>query len=294
MESTDLRIFQAVSEERSITRAAERLGYVQSNITTRIRQLENELGTKLFYRQSRGMSLTAAGETLLLYTNKILQLFEDAKKATSDSGQPSGTFKLGSSHTAASIYVPQILVDYHKTYPNVDLSLFTGYSKDLVQKVLQFELDGAFVNAPVVHPDIIEEITFQEEVVLVTAISETDPSSFYRKPILMNSSSNADCLLKTHIEGWIKTQGIVAPRIMQFHGMEAIIAGVIADLGFSLVPKSSVQKFYEARMINIFPVPESFSVVKTSFIRHKDALMTSTLKKFLKMLESNRFKFVAS
>ncbi len=282
MESSDLRIFQAVAVEGSITRAANRLGYVQSNITTRIQQLESELGTKLFYRQSRGMSLTAFGENLLSYTEKILQLLEDAKKATIDSGQPSGRFKLGSCHTAAAVYVPKVLADYHKAYPIVDLSLITGHSTDLVNKVLHFELDGAFVNSPVAISDIIEEYIFHEELVLTTDEFETDPNCIHNKPLLMNSTG---CLYRIQIDDWLQAERVIDPRIMEFNTLDAIIGGVIAGLGVSLIPKSAIQKLKKAGLVNTFPIPSPYNSVNTAFIRHKDALLTSTHIKFMDMLE---------
>lgn len=291
MESSDLRIFHAVAVEGSITKAAERLGYVQSNITTRIRQLESELGTKLFYRQSRGMSLTAAGENLLSYAEKILHLLEEAKKAVNDSGHPSGRFKLGSCHTAAAVYVPKILADYHNAYPLVDLSLITGHSNNLVQKVLHFELDGAFVNSPVVDPDIVEEFTFHEELVLTTPQSETDPDCVHHKPILMNSTG---CLYRAQIEDWLHAEGIVNPRIMEFSTLDAIVGGVIAGLGVSLIPRSAIQKLEEAGLVNTFPIPSPYRVVNTGFIRHKHALMTSTLIAFMEMLREFSTTFNAS
>ncbi|MCD4689529.1 MAG: LysR family transcriptional regulator, partial [Desulfuromonadaceae bacterium] len=76
-----LRIFLAVAEEGSISRAAERLHYVQSNVTTRIRRLEENLGTSLFIRTGRGMVLTSAGQNLLGYARQILRTVEQARLA---------------------------------------------------------------------------------------------------------------------------------------------------------------------------------------------------------------------
>lgn len=93
MESNDLRIFKAVALAGSITKAAQSLGYVQSNVTARIQHLETELKTQLFYRQ-HGMILTPAGEKLLTYTVQILHMLDDAKKALNDSGEPTGRLSI--------------------------------------------------------------------------------------------------------------------------------------------------------------------------------------------------------
>lgn len=109
MESADLKIFQAVAREGSITKAAARLGYVQSNVTARIRQLEAELNTSLLYRQSRGVSLTPAGENLLKYADKIVYLLDEAVKSTRNSETPSGTLRIGSLETTAAVQLPVMM-----------------------------------------------------------------------------------------------------------------------------------------------------------------------------------------
>ena len=88
MDSNDLKIFRAVAAEGNITKAAQALGYVQSNVTARIQHLEAEIGAPLFYRQ-RGMVLTVDGEKLLPYAEQILHLFEEAVKVISKSSEPS-------------------------------------------------------------------------------------------------------------------------------------------------------------------------------------------------------------
>ena len=144
MESQELRIFREVAKEGSITKAAQALGYVQSNVTARVRQLEEELNTKLFYRQ-RGMVLTPAGEKLLGYAERVLHLLDEAQQALNDSAEPMGRLRLGAHHTASAMHLPNILAEYNHQYPKVELSLVTDLSEELVHKILHFQLDGAFV-----------------------------------------------------------------------------------------------------------------------------------------------------
>lgn len=124
MEISDLRIFQAVAELGSVSKAAKELNYVQSNVTARIQQMELKLGTELFYRHRRGMSLNPEGKKLLGYTQKILAMMEEMKLAFQDEEDPSGPLLVGSVETVSCL--PDILSAYHKKYPRVDLSLMTG------------------------------------------------------------------------------------------------------------------------------------------------------------------------
>lgn len=96
MDAGDLRIFEAVARLGGMNRAATELNTVQSNVTARIRALEDELGAPLFNRHSRGVALTAAGRRLLPYAARVRQLLEDARRAVADDGAPKGPLTIGS------------------------------------------------------------------------------------------------------------------------------------------------------------------------------------------------------
>src|SRR6266851_4476227 len=169
MNAADLKTFEAVARLGGMNRAASELNTVQSNVTARIRALEEELGSPLFQRHSRGVALTDAGRRLLPYAERIGHLLADARRAVADDGQPSGALTVGSLETTAAQRLPQYLVTFAETYPEVDLVLTPGTTAELVEHVLEHQVEGAFVAGPVNHPDLVEEVMFREELVLVTA-----------------------------------------------------------------------------------------------------------------------------
>lgn len=283
MESNDLRIFQAVAQTGSITKAAQTLGYVQSNVTARVQQLEAELNTKLFYRQ-RGMLLTQTGEKLVAYAERIIQLLDEAHRALADSTEPNGELAIGANQAVSTINLPQILARYHKNYPDVQLSLVTGQTDELVHKVLHFQLDGAFVKSPVKNDNIVAELEFEERLVFIAEPEVTDIREIYAKPFLMNSPS---CPNRIQLEKWLEANSISKPRFMEFNNMDAIIGGVVAGLGVSFLPQSAIEKHEQAGRLKSFSVPQQYSLVKTFLIRHKDALLTNALAKFIEMVEAS-------
>ena len=95
MELTDLVTFSAVARTGGITRAAEELSTVQSNVTQRVKALEAEIGTALFERHSRGMTLTGAGRRLLPYAQRMAALSREAMLAARDDGVPKGPLAIG-------------------------------------------------------------------------------------------------------------------------------------------------------------------------------------------------------
>ena len=117
------------------------MGYVLSNVTARIRRLEEDLKTTLFHRHSRGVILTASGHRLLKYAHRILQLVEEIR----DSQEPAGPLSLGATESTAAVRLPRLLSDYHRLYPEVEMSLVTASSQGLTEKVLDHSLDCALV-----------------------------------------------------------------------------------------------------------------------------------------------------
>ena len=105
MDLTDLHIFRAVVQAGGITRAAEKLNRVQSNVTTRVRQLESELGVELFIRNGKKLHLSPAGKLLLDYADRLLDLAEEAREAVQDA-KPRGLLRLGSMESTASMRLP--------------------------------------------------------------------------------------------------------------------------------------------------------------------------------------------
>jgi DNA-binding transcriptional LysR family regulator len=283
MESNELRIFRAVAHEGSITKAAQKLGYVQSNVTARVQQLEMELKTQLFYRQ-RGMVLTPTGEKLLSYAERILHLLDEANKALNDSIEPNGRLSIGANQTVSTLDLPQILAKYHKAYPNVELSLLTGQTQELVQKILRFELDVVFVKSSVKDDNIVEELVSEENFVLITSPEDRDMKTIYANPFLMSS---VGCPNRTQLENWFKVNAIDDFRFLEFNNLDAIISGVIAGLGASFVPQSAIQKYEKDGLLRSFSIPKQYSATNNFLIRHKDVLMTSALSKFIEMVESS-------
>src|SRR6201995_2842186 len=111
MELTDLVTFSAVARSGGIARAAEALNTVQSNVTQRIKALETEIGTALFERHSRGMTLTGPGRRLLPYAQKMAALSREALLAARDDGDAKGPLAICSMETTAAVRLPSLLAE---------------------------------------------------------------------------------------------------------------------------------------------------------------------------------------
>src|ERR1700736_5140912 len=119
-----------------MNRAAAELNTVQSNVTAHIKALEADLGCMLFERHARGVSLTAAGQRLLPYADRAARLLADARNAVRDDGVPRGLLTIGSLETTAALHLTPLLAGYAAEYPEVDLVLRAGTTRELIGEVL--------------------------------------------------------------------------------------------------------------------------------------------------------------
>ncbi|PQP83303.1 LysR family transcriptional regulator [Paenibacillus sp. PCH8] len=281
MDAGDLKIFQAVAREGSISKAARSLNYVQSNVTTRIRQLETQLQVPLFHRSNRGMSLTPAGENLLGYADRILQLLYEAEQAAQEGIPPSGMLRLGAIETAASSFLTPLLAEYRSCYPEVQHSLVTGGTHELNQKVIQHELHGALVYGPIDHPELNYMKMYDEEMVLIAEPGAHDIQALWSKPMLF---FEIGCTHRTQAESLLKDQGIHTLNVMEYGTLDTILHGVSAGLGVSLLPRSSVTKAESRGEVVVMSLPDPYRRLEVGFVYSRSEHIASALSALVQIM----------
>lgn len=286
MDLQALKIFQVVAETGSISKAARELNYAQSNVSNKIQQLEDSLQTSLFYRHNRGITLSVKGQMLLEYTQKIFHLIDETTSAMKDDGIPGGPLRIGSMETIATIQLPKQLSAYHKDYPNVDLTLKTGTTEKNINEVLQYNLDGAFVAGPIDHPELVQKLVYEEELVLITDTAHKTISSIKDIQTRTLLVFPTGCSYRKILEQWLHNEGLIPNKIMEFDSLGAIIASVCSGLGMSLLPVSVVEKYVQAGILRCHFIQNSYANVPTVFIYRKDRFMSKALIKFIDMFSN--------
>jgi DNA-binding transcriptional LysR family regulator len=314
LESSDLKIFQAVARAGSITKAAQTLNYVQSNVTTRIQALETELGVPLFYRSNRGMSLTPAGESLLTYADQIIALLEEAFNKIKYSDSAAGSLKLGSIETAVSPFLLPILKTYQADFPNVQVILTTGSTHDLLQKVRLGELHGAFIYGEIQEQQLNYHPLFEDELVLISEWGSEESERMERHKSLeslerlesvekidrLDRSDSLESLLSlpmlffevgcTHqerVEKLLRDFHINHLEMKPFGTMEVIVNSVSAGLGISLLPYSAVKAAEQAKRISCHSLPEAYRKLEIGFVYRSESNYFISLTKLVEQLMSN-------
>jgi DNA-binding transcriptional LysR family regulator len=293
MEYADLRVLEAVARQGSMNRAAAELHMVQSNVTARIRVLEDQVGTALFERSSRGVVLTAAGRRLLPYAARLAALLNEAQEAARDDGTPRGFLRVGSLETTAALRLPPILSAYAQAYPDVGLVVTAGASAGLIADVLEHRLDGAFVAGPVQHPDLIEEMVFREELMLVTAPALRHLNDLDRQRELKIIVFRRGCSYRQRLENLLAQRGIQTAQPLEFGSLETIVGCVAAGVGITLLPKAVVAPAWREGRVVAHELPPEQARVDTVFVRRSEIRQASALAAFLAIARPSPLKLVA-
>src|SRR5689334_1616530 len=284
MELSDLLTFSTVARLGGITRAADELNTVQSNVTQRVKALESEIGTALFERHSRGMSLTGAGRRLLPYAQRMAALSREALLAARDDGEPKGPLAIGSMETTAAVRLPTLLADFHRRYPAVELSLRTATTADLVAAVLDGSLDGAFVAGPVEHADLAATVAFREELVLVTArpiknLAELRAATPESGPTALVFRTG--CTYRQRLEQVLTEFGWPSAIRFELGTLDGMVGCVAAGMGVTLLPRAVVGR---NDGVSVHALTPAQSRVETLFITRRAAHDYSALRGFLSCL----------
>jgi DNA-binding transcriptional LysR family regulator len=273
-----LEIFRTVVREGGIVRAAARLDRVQSNVTTRIKQLERRLGVTLFTRQGRTLALTSSGQALLVHSERLLRLAEEVE--TDISATPvRGPLRLGSMESTAGTRLPRLLADFHRRSPDIGIELQTGTTAALTRKVSDYELDAAFVGEPYSTAGLQSRVVFEEELILIT--SKAHPTvrraSDVRGATILAFSQG--CSYRRRLEEWFARDGIRPERVMELASYQAIIACAAAGTGCGIVPLSLLTALRASRDIMQHRLPEKLRTNRTHLIWTGSP--TPALQKFL-------------
>lgn len=277
-----LRIFRAVVETGGITGAAQRLGRVQSNVTTRIKTLEERLGTQLFRRERNRLILSEDGARLLAYAERLLQLADEAELALRPDTLR-GTLRLGALESTTAARLPPVLSAFHAAQPEVRIDLSTGDTASLLRRVRQFEIEAAFVSEPF-DPHELETLpVFTEQLALIAPLSLPSvqgPDDLRGRTMI---AFEAGCSYRRIFESWLSTASVVPDRVMELASYHAIFACVVAGAGIGIMPRAVLAALQAEAQVQVLDLPAEIGIVRTHLVWRK-AQMSRPLDALRRML----------
>lgn len=277
----DLKLFEAVADHGSFTRAAEVMFTVQSNVTARIKNLEEEFGSALFTRTSRKVQLTPAGETLLTYSRQIGKLLNKAKEAMDPGGDVTGDLEIGCIETTMALSAPAIIKRFSELYPKINLNFKSAMCGALITDVVEQRLDAAFVSGPVSVSGLKQVKLKEEQLVLIAGADMKHVNEILSLEQLRLIVFDQGCIFRARLEAWLSGKGIVQYQSTTLNSIEGIINFVEAGLGISILPKDVIDRYYSKRAVSCFSLNKELATMVTLLIYREDVLMSQALKVFI-------------
>ncbi len=245
------RVFNVTAQAKSISEAAQRLYITQSAVSQTIKQLEATLGTTLFSRTPRGISLTHEGEILYQYTSAAFGLIETGQhRIEAFKEMTEGELRIGASDTVASYYLLAHLEKFHHTYPNVKIQMVNRVTKEAISLLKQGALDLAFGNLPI-HDDALEVIKCMEvHDIFVAPISKKEEygnrtftlAEIAKMPLLLlEKTSNS----RNYVDAAFLRSGTTPSAAIELGVHELLLQFASINLGVACVTKEFSQKYID-------------------------------------------------
>ncbi|GFP77387.1 HTH-type transcriptional regulator GltR [Clostridium fungisolvens] len=283
-----LNSFITICKLQSFTQAADSLGYAQSTITTQIKLLENELGVKLFERIGKNITLTHQGKKLLPYAKQMLKLSSEIKNVLTSEDVPSGVLTIGAAESLCVLRLPEILKEYRKLYPNVEVSMKFGNCTDFRHFLRDNFIDVAFsLGTRIEANDFVTEISFDEPMLLLTAPGhpllekkEILPEDIAKESLIL---TELGCSYRAVFENILNSHNLKANVVLETGSVQAIKQFTMSGLGITLLPKVAVEEeLNQGRLVPLNWAGPDFGIV-SQVLYHKDKWLSPALKAFLKL-----------
>jgi len=291
MEIRQLEIFQVLAEELHFTRAAERIHCVQSNVTTRIRALESELGTPLFDRLAKRVMLTDAGRRFLPYAEKVLSTINEGRRVVATNSTPAGVLLIGSSESMLTYRLPAVLSIFRKQYPNVELSFRPYVHEGLMDSIESGKIDLAVCMVDTVTHERLKSLQLRTEKLLFI-VGPKDPLSTQKKvrPQDLDGRTllvtEAGCAYRAKLDQLLSQMNVRPTNTIEFSGVEAIKECIFLGMGVALLPEVVVADQLTRKRLKALRWVGPETDIATHIVWHKDKWISPALGAFISVLRS--------
>jgi LysR family nitrogen assimilation transcriptional regulator len=246
MDLQELRCFQHVANVGSFSRAAVQLGLAQPSLTRQIQKLEEELGTKLFYRNGRGVTLTRAGQRLLDGATELLAEASRLRHEIIDQARsPSGAVAIGMPPSLCSAIGGTVASAFSASYPDVSLRLYEHFSATLLEWVCASRLDLAVLYDVRRTPGLLVTSLFREHLFLVQAPGAAAPDAVAALQALAGLKMVLPCVgsgLRKVIQAAVMKAGTPLNLLLEVDSVTVIKQLVAQGHGATILPYGAVHR----------------------------------------------------
>ena len=288
MELRQLRTFQTVARLMNFNRAADALNYAQSTVSAQIKLLEEELGVSLFDRLGKRIVITEAGQKLMRYAQKMIDIEQETLTEISNSETLIGSISVRAPQSVGTYLLPSVFEKFKSQYPRVGFDVSSCALYTLRQELRSGIIDVAFLLADSINAaDLTTELVRIEPLVFVT-----DPShALIQRDGMTLSDLNGqsvflpkhDCSYKMQFEEMLAAENINPSVVTEFNSIEAIKQCVIKGLGITMIPEIAVKSELDQKKLKAVPWFDEPLETGVLMIRHKDKWISPALQAFMEI-----------
>lgn len=289
-----LNTFIAVAEKSNFSEAAKMLYVTQPTITSQIKALEEELGTKLFERTTKKVEMTQSAKILLKYAREIVQMNDAARKEIKHmESQSYGDLRMGCSLTIGEYILPQFLNQFKETYPLIQLQVNIENSYSILESIKAHSIDVGLIETPTQDVQICVEPFLEDELVLIAAPgyflgndSHITLEQVQKSPLIFREEGSGT---RSVVNDYLRNSGLTdndLQIVMELGSTEAIKAAVESGLGVSFISKNTIKKEQKLGLLKAYSIT-NLKMKRDFYIAYrKNHVLKLTTDLFLDTLRS--------
>ncbi|MCU6599470.1 selenium metabolism-associated LysR family transcriptional regulator [Peribacillus frigoritolerans] len=290
-----LKVFVTVIEQKNFSRAGDILNLSQPGVSLHIRNLENELGTKLIYRSPKQVQITEPGKILYRHAKQMLNHYETAKREINEfNNVVSGTMKIGASFTIGEYYLPKVLAEFAAQYPMVDIQIIISNSNDVIQGIRLNKLDIGLIEGETDYKDIdVRPFMNDEMIVVVPPDHPLSQMDLIEGNMLQNQTwvlREQGSGTRTYSDKLLSSLELNIKKTFIFTSIQGVKEAVMAGLGIALLSRLTVQKELKSNELKTFHLKNEPLIRPFSIVKKLDFEASKAMELFLRKVEEFAIK----
>lgn len=290
MELRNINTFLKVAATQNFSKAAEQLGYSQSAVTVQIRQLEKELGTPLFERIGKRVSLTERGMEFTTYANEIMRVTNQARLFAKDKQELDGTLRIGGVESVCTALLPELLLSFYAKYPGVKIVIRSGTTQELMEMAKSNEIDLIFtLDRKICHAEWCRAVQKKERILFVAPSEQisdqkrlVSAAELVTKAFLLTESGAA---YQYELERLLSERDLEIVPVLEIGNTETIIHLLQKGMGYSFLPEFTVKKELENEQLLEVQTDLPTVVMYSQLLYHKSKWVTQEMQKFTELVK---------
>ncbi|MFJ7509170.1 selenium metabolism-associated LysR family transcriptional regulator [Peribacillus simplex] len=290
-----LKVFVTVIEQKNFSRAGDILNLSQPGVSLHIRNLENELGTKLIYRSPKQVQITEPGKILYRHAKQMLNHYETAIREINEfNNVVSGTMKIGASFTIGEYYLPKVLAEFAAQYPMVDIQIIISNSNEVIQGIRSNRLDIGLIEGETDYKDIdVRPFMNDEMIVVVPPVHPLSQMDLIEGTLLQNQTwvlREEGSGTRTYSDKLLSSLELKIKKTFIFTSIQGVKEAVMAGLGIALLSRLTVQKELKSNELKTFHLKNEPIIRPFSIVKKLDFEASKAMELFLRKVEEFAIK----